>query len=356
MRAGKVGMDTPERSEQWWSFDRGFLPQARDEVFLWKIINDILLGRDDRVLVLTHHNADLDAVASALILKYTFPWLEISAYNSISAPGRNLLERLGVEMVIDPNVEDYDLAIVLDSSSPMQVSNGDVSGWPKHWVIDHHMKNENWSGEVYVDSERSACVEIALQITMLTGSTLTDDMALAGIAGIIADTGKFRFADPADLDICSFLLNGSAVSMEDVLSVIEGENYFDISKKLAQLKAAKRVKYHRIKDQILASSRVSTFEAAAARSLLICGADVVFIGSNRKDDLRISARAKPHILEMGIHLGEFMSKVGVETGNQGGGHDGAAGLNGKGNVDKVLSICTKRMGDLLKEKLYGTSE
>ncbi len=348
-------MDKPERSEQGWSFDRGVLPQAMDEVFLWKIINDILLGRDDRVLALAHHNADLDAVASALVLKYAFPWLEMGAYDSISAPGRNLLEHLGEEMAIDPNVKDYDLVIVLDSSSPIQVSDGDLSGWPRRWVIDHHMRNENWSGEVYVDSDRSACVEIALQMAMLTGSKLTDDMALAGIAGIIADTGKFRFADPTDLDICSFLLNGSAVSMEDVLSVIEGENYFDVSKKLAQLKAAKRVKYHRIKDQILASSRVSTFEAAAARSLLICGADVVFIGSNRKDDLRISARAKPHIIGMGIHLGEFMSGIGVETGNQGGGHDGAAGLNGKGNVDRILSICTKRMSDLLKEKLYGPS-
>ncbi len=349
-------MGTPERSEQGWSFNNGLLPQARDELFLWKIINDILLGRDDRVLVLTHHNADLDAVASALVLKYTFPWLEMGAHDSISAPGRALLEHLGEKMVIDPDVMDHDLVIVLDSSSPLQVSNGDVSGWPKYWVIDHHLKSDNWPGEIYVDSDRSACVEIALQMAMLTGSELTDDMALAGIAGIIADTGKFRFADPEDMDICSFLLNGSSVSMEGVLSVIEGENYFDVSKKLAQLKAVKRVKYHKIGDQVLASSRVSTFEASAARSLLICGADIVFIGSNRKGDLRISARAKPHIIGMGIHLGEFMSRIGAETGNQGGGHDGAAGINGKGNVDQVLSICMSRMSDILREKLYDPSK
>ena len=103
-------------------------------------------------------------------------------------------------------------------------------------------------------------------------------------------------------------------------------------------------------------SRVSTFEASAERSLLICGADIVFIGSNRKGDLRISARAKPHILGMGIHLGEFMSRIGAETGNQGGGHDGAAGINGKGNVDQVLSICMSRMSDILREKIYDPSK
>ena len=128
-------MGTPEHSEQGWSFNNGLLPNARDELLLWNIINDILLGRDDRVLVLAHHNADLDAVASALVLKYTFPWVEMGAYNSISAPGKALLGHLEEKMVIDPEVKEYDLVIVLDSSSPMQVSNGDVSGWPRYWVI-----------------------------------------------------------------------------------------------------------------------------------------------------------------------------------------------------------------------------
>ena len=143
----------------------------------------------------------------------------------------------------------------------------------------------------------------------------------------------------------------AGVKMENVLGVIEGEEYFDVSKKIAQLKAMRRVRFEKVGDQIVATSMVTSFEAAAARALLVAGADVVFIAADRKGELRISSRAKPHILALGVHLGHFMEEIGRETGNQGGGHDGAAGLNGTGNGEKVLSICMDRMAILLSGKL-----
>jgi nanoRNase/pAp phosphatase (c-di-AMP/oligoRNAs hydrolase) len=54
---------------------------------------------------------------------------------------------------------------------------------------------------------------------------------------------------------------------------------------------------------------------------------------------------------MGIHLGHFMESIGSKTGNQGGGHDGAAGLNGKGKADPVLDLCMNDMATILEEKL-----
>jgi len=341
----------PDRTDEGWRLGSGLLPSPKDEISLWKVINGILVRSDKRVLVLAHHNADIDAVASALILKYAFPWLEIGAHEGISAPAKNLLSGLGEKMLVGPPVEEYSLVIVVDSSSPLQVSSGDLSKWPPFFVVDHHPDHDHWGGDLYVDDTLGACTEIALQMAMMSGTPLTERMTVSGLAGIIADTGKFRFAGSVDMGICDFLLSGSDVSMEDVMGLIEGDNYFDVSKKIAQLKAAKRVNYRKIGDQILASSWVSSFEAAAARSLLICGADVVFISANRKDELRISARAKPHIISSGIHLGRFMESIGEETGNQGGGHDGAAGLNGKGDPRKVLKLCMDRMEALLREKM-----
>jgi hypothetical protein len=46
-----------------------------------------------------------------------------------------------------------------------------------------------------------------------------------------------------------------------------------------------------------------------------------------------------------------MEEIGNSTGNQGGGHDGAAGLNGTGRADKVLSVCINEMTSLLSKKL-----
>ncbi len=333
-----------------WAFGRSILPSPRDQALLWRVLNDIMVHRETGVLILAHHNADLDAVGSAIVLKRAFPWVDLGAYRSISAPAKNLLSRLDMKMDVDPDVSGYSLVIIVDSSSPLQVSEGDVSGWPRYWVVDHHPDHNHWEGGIYVDQDRSACVEIALQMALLSGCGIDSVMAISGIAGIVADTGKFRFSKPGDFQSVGFLLEGSDVNMEVVLGIIEGDDYFDVSKKLAQLKALRRVRYERVGDQIVATSKVASFEAAAARALLVVGADVVFIGARKRDEIRISTRAKPHIIRSGVHLGHFMEMIGKETGNQGGGHEGAAGLNGKGDIGRALDMCMKRMVSTIREK------
>jgi len=337
-----------------WAFGRGILPYPKDRALLWNLVSEIIDGREGGVMVYAHHNADLDAVATALVLKRAFPWVKLGAFKSISTPGRKLLTAMKEEMAVDPDLTIFKLVVIVDSSSALQVSDGNLSSWPRHWVLDHHAEHERWGTEHYNDPNMGACVEIALQIAMMTNLPLDREMAVAGIAGIIADTGKFRFARASDMSACSFLLNGSDVRMEDVLDVIEGEEYFDVSKKIAQLKAMRRVQFQKVGDQIVATSRVTSFEAAAARALLVAGADVVFIAADRPDELRISSRAKPHILRLGVHLGNFMDEIGKLTGNEGGGHDGAAGLNGKGNADKILSLCMKKMSQLIEDKMGDT--
>lgn len=341
----------PALSQVGWTFGRGYLPFPSNRGLLWRITSEIIDNADGNVMVLAHHNADLDAVAASLVLKWTFPWVRIGAFKSVSQPGRKLLDHFQTEMEIEPDMTGVDLLIVVDSSSPIQVMDGEPGDWPKHWIIDHHPDHSHWKERAYIDDTKGACVEIALQMAMLTNSPITDDMATASLAGIIADTGKFRFTRPVDLEISSFLLGGSDVKMEDVLNIIEGEDYFDVSKKVAQLKAMKRVNFTRVGDQVVATSRVNSFEAAACRTLLVAGADVAFVGAQKKNDIRISSRAKPHILRLGVHLGHFMESIGERTGNQGGGHDGAAGLNGSGRSDAVLTMCMDDMASILEEKL-----
>ncbi|MGA1848233.1 MAG: DHH family phosphoesterase [Thermoplasmatota archaeon] len=340
----------PERKPQGWTFGSGFLPNPMNETHLLNILRDIIDRRDDGVLVLAHHNADIDAVGTAIILKKAFPWVDLGAYRSISHAGRNLLSSMQIEMQVDPDVSGYSYIIIVDSSSPLQVSEGDISDWPRYTVMDHHPDHSHWEGDAYIDSSVGACVEIALQISLMSGAPLDEGVAVPALAGIIADTGKFRFARPVDMSVCSMILEGCDIRMENVLSIIEGEEYFDVSKKVAQLKAMRRLRFEKVGDQIVAVSQVSSFEAAAARALLVAGADVVFIGAERKNELRISSRAKPHILATGVHLGHFMEEIGRATGNQGGGHDGAAGLNGTGRADRTLDLCMERMVHLLAEK------
>jgi nanoRNase/pAp phosphatase (c-di-AMP/oligoRNAs hydrolase) len=82
--------------------------------------------------------------------------------------------------------------------------------------------------------------------------------------------------------------------------------------------------------------------------MLSLGADIAFVGSQRGEEFRVSARARQDVVRMGLHLGKLLEDVGAETSNDGGGHGGAAGLVGIGDVEAILNICMSRSLDFLR--------
>jgi len=42
-----------------------------------------------------------------------------------------------------------------------------------------------------------------------------------------------------------------------------------------------------------------------------------------------------------VHLGRLLGDVGAETTNGGGGHPGAAGITGTGDVEAILNMCVE---------------
>ena len=307
-----------------------------------------------RTLVLLHHNADPDAVGSGAALKIVFPQLDIACPVSVSNVGKRLASHLGVEISTDPVLEDYEQFVVLDTSTPVQL--GELAKGVKNpIVIDHHASSGLWKTDIErIDPEASSTAEIVFDIFEEAGIEITKDIGVALLAGIISDTGRFRFASTRTFQTVSKILNVTGLSVEEVILLLEDEDYFNYSKRIAQLKAANRMQFSNVGEIVIVTSHVGSYEAAAARTLLIAGGDIVFVSNNKKKDLRISARAKPHIIDMGVNLGEFLGEVGKELGCQGGGHAGAAGLNGKGDPDEAVSTLVKRMKELLKELGQGS--
>ena len=65
--------------------------------------------------------------------------------------------------------------------------------------------------------------------------------------------------------------------------------------------------------------------------------------------MRISARAKESLVKKGLHLGRIMEKVGQVIEGSGGGHAGAAGANGKKNLDEAIKVILKEIERFLRE-------
>ena len=297
--------------------------------------------KDKRKVILVHGNADMDAISSAYVLSRCFPTADVCALNGMDRVSKMVSEKIGFSVIESFDPEDYELIVTVDSSSPDQVVEGITLPKEKTFVIDHHHRNGKWDGyESYIDDSKVACVEIMIDIIKANGISIDRDMGLMILGGMLTDSGHFQFADTKLLDDFSYVMNETGIHMDEAMSLTKSEP--SMSERVSVMKCIERSKFDRVGDMIVATSYGGSFEAAGCRALLLSGADVVFVASQREENFRLSARATQEMVRRGFNLGEIIKDIGTETDNDGGGHDGAAGLSGIGDIEAMLHICMQR--------------
>ncbi len=309
---------------------------------LSSIVEELSKGPTKAVL---HGNADPDAIASAFVVQSAFPDVVIWTPGGIDRMGKVMTKTLGIVTVEGPD-EPPGRLLVLDTSGPEQLPEGiDLKD---AIVIDHHAKSDRWPEAMYYycDDSKSSCSEIVYELVKLAGMKMTREVALALMAGIITDTGMFKFAKPSTFRVFSELMEQNGTQIDEATGLVSID--VDMSEKISQLRGAQRLKYWKVGDKIIAASQGSAFEASVCKALLGLGADIVFVGSQRGNMFRISARATQAMVRRGVHLGRLLGGVGTETTNGGGGHPGAAGITGMGDVEAILNISVDNAMKLLR--------
>ena len=314
-----------------------------DNVMLLDIASRLEKGRK---LILLHGNADPDALGSAFALARAFPETDIVAPGGLDKVSKVISENLHVKVGERVRMGEYDLVVVVDTSSPDQlemterVPDGSV-------IIDHHARTDKWNGcDYYCDDTKRSCAEIVLELLLSAGKRIDHDMGLALLTGMLTDSGHFRYSNSDLFKAFGNLMTISGVELSEIFNLTEMKQ--EISERIAQLKGGQRLKFDRVGDHIVAVSHGSSFESSVSKSLLSIGADVSFVGSQRDDAFRISARARQDLVRKGFHLGRMMEEVGFDTSNDGGGHPGAAGLIGSGDVEAILTICMGKTMDFFR--------
>ncbi len=293
------------------------------------------LGSGGSTVVVLHGNADPDALSSAFAVARAFDGVTIAAPGGLDRASKVLSQQLGIDVVLD-TVPEGDRMLVLDTSGPDQIPM-DLD-YSRAIVVDHHARNSAWDvARVYhCDDSKASCAEIVFELLKAAGREPDRDSALALLAGILTDTGYFKFARPGSMVTFAELMELRGIDMDEAMGLVSMET--DQSEKISQLRGAQRLKYWKVGRRIVAISQGSAFEASVCKSLVHLGADVAFVGSQRGETFRISARATPEMVRKGIHLGKLLNGVGSETSNGGGGHPGAAGISGVGDVEAMLNI------------------
>ena len=299
-------------------------------------------------LVLVHGNADPDALGCAYAILSCFPQVTVATPGGLDRVSKLIADKLHFKPQELADVGEFDKVVILDTSSPDQLA--PISSLPDHCiVVDHHARNERWNGHVYYcDDSKRSCAEIVHQLLKESEVKVPKDAGLALLAGMLTDSGNFKYATPALMRAFAEIMESHNIEIDEVYDLVDLDQ--DISERISQLKGAQRMRFERVGEHLVAMSLGSAFESSVCKSLLAIGADVAFVGSQRGEQFRVSARARQDVVRMGMHLGKMLGDVGSETMNDGGGHGGAAGLMGVGDVEAILNICMSRTLDFFRSK------
>jgi len=280
-----------------------------------------------------HSQADLDAVGSAIALTHLIrvinPNLIIRTLEpELSTLGEKLLDISNFQF--DPikidQVTPPSLLILLDTNN---IDSNLIASKNQFVIIDHHIRTV-LEVEVTFDFQFEtfrATAEIIASLYYHAKVSLTPQIIKSLLAGIVFDTRRFLYADRELFDCVNFLLRNNSDAYSETLNLFSSSRSY--SEKLACIRAAQRMKRHQINDKILLFSYVSSFEAAAARSLIFLGGDIAIVIANRKQETRISFRTTQNFpKETGLSLGrDIIPNLIDRFGGTGGGHDSAAGYN-----------------------------
>jgi len=309
-----------------------------------KLLENIRKSKVRRIAILTHPNADPDAIGSAVATKY---FLEHSLDNvsvkifssSLSALSKKMVEDFNVDISLDlEELLEFDCAILVDMND-IKASYPDVNV-KVFAIIDHHQIPmyviKNTDAILIHELSPSTC-EIVYKMLKKFKIDPPKEIYFMLLIGILFDTKQLSLASCETLKIVAEITE-KGINYRDAINYLR--HVPDISERMAKLKALTRSKIKRVGDYIIVFTHVSSFHGLISSMLVSLGADVAITGGvTDGNKIVISARSTRSFYEStGISLAELMSEIGKLIGGAGGGHPTAAGANGYGNKSDLMEI------------------
>jgi phosphoesterase RecJ-like protein len=170
------------------------------------------LRQAERVVLTTHRGPDGDAIGSEIGLAVALRKLgkHVTIFNNDPPPRvlEWILDHAGGgehepvifdgSMAHRETINQADCILVLDTNAEGRL--GDVgpaitSATPMKLLLDHHPHPEDWFDLAYTDTTSASTAELVYRLLCLLDADLIDaDVATPLYAGIVTDTGRFRYS------------------------------------------------------------------------------------------------------------------------------------------------------------------
>ncbi len=161
------------------------------------------IQKANRILLHCHPNPDSDSAGGVLACKFALEKLgkQVMAIWGDSPPPQFLKSLPGFGDIIAKNwtqinPSEFDLFIILDSSSPGMISKLGEVVFPDSMntiIVDHHTSNIGYAKLNLVETSSIAVCEILFYLFKLWSIELTPEIATNLFAGVYSDSGGFKY-------------------------------------------------------------------------------------------------------------------------------------------------------------------
>lgn len=301
-----------------------------------------------RVLLLAHASADLDAIGSCIALHFALERTAqpvIGLVDRANRPAAELARLARVSPAPIQNLVPFDAILLLDFHSADMAGNlaPVLQALSDHvYGIDHHERlgaSLVAPSRLLLDTACPANTQLVYEYLRKNKSTISPEQALAIVGGLVSDTTRFRRANARTFDALSHLINRLPIPYDELVRRLEQPA--DFSQKHAILLALSRAHIERVGPWLLATSNVSAFGPSAADELIAAGADLALVESTDAHHSSLHGRASPALQSAGyslpLHL--FLPLENAVAGS-GGGHDGAGTFKTRAPETTMRALAT----------------
>ncbi|MEV6554914.1 bifunctional oligoribonuclease/PAP phosphatase NrnA [Nocardia sp. NPDC051756] len=329
----------------------------RDAVDLESAVEALNAARS--VTIVCHVQPDADTVGSGLALALVLHRRGIPVWVSFAEPAElpeSMRSLPGVHHLVPPAEvpASVDLLIAVDCGSVGRLGAlaDRIAGAAKTLVIDHHRSNDRFGTINLVDAGAESTTSLIVRLLDAWGVPIDLEVAHCLYAGLVTDTGSFRWVRPGTHELAERLL-ATGIDGGEIARTLLDTHPFGwltmLSRVLATAQLVPGVRggiglvyaFVRLDDIAEVSSEEAESVIDIVRTTSEAGIAAVFKESGAGGDrwtVSLRARDSRPGADDGVDVAEVASALG------GGGHRFAAGYTAYGAADELVATLLAALG------------